>query len=69
MDVVYKVLVVLHFLGMASLVGGWLVQLRARGERFVSAAIVDGVYTQLVTGVVMVGLAAGGPWYPTGSTS
>ena len=39
MDVVYKILVVLHFLGLASLIGGWLVQLRAVGERYVSAAM------------------------------
>jgi len=59
MDVVYKLLVVLHFLGMASLIGGWLVQLRARGERYVSLAMIRGVVTQLVTGVIMVGLAEG----------
>ncbi len=57
MEVVYKLLVVLHFLGMASLVGGWLVQLRARGERYVNSAMVQGVLTQLVTGVLLVGLA------------
>ena len=59
MDVVYKILVVLHFLGLASLIGGWLVQLRAVGERYVSAAILYGVVTQLVTGVLLVGLAEG----------
>ncbi len=59
MDVVYKVLVVLHFLGLASLIGGWLVQLRAVGERYVSAAMLYGVLTQLVTGVLLVGLAEG----------
>ncbi len=59
MDVVYRLLVVLHFLGMASLIGGWLVQLRARGERHVSLAMIRGVVTQLVTGVIMVGLAEG----------
>jgi hypothetical protein len=59
MDVVYKILVVLHFLGLASLIGGWLVQLRAVGERYVSAAMLHGVLTQLVTGVLLVGLAEG----------
>jgi hypothetical protein len=59
MDVVYRLLVVLHFLGMASLIGGWLVQLGSRGERHVSLAMTRGVVTQLVTGVIMVGLAEG----------
>jgi hypothetical protein len=59
MDVVYKVLVVLHFLGLASLIGGWLVQLRAVGERYVSPAMLHGILTQLVTGVLLVGLAEG----------
>jgi hypothetical protein len=59
MDVVYKILVVLHFLGLASLIGGWLVQLRAVGERYVSAAMLHGALTQLVTGVLLVGLAEG----------
>jgi hypothetical protein len=59
MDVVYQILVVLHFLGLASLIGGWLVQLRAVGERYVSAAMLGGVLTQLVTGAALVGLAEG----------
>jgi hypothetical protein len=59
MDVVYKVLVVLHFLGLASLIGGWLVQLRAVGERYVSGAMLHGVLVQLVTGLLLVGLAEG----------
>jgi hypothetical protein len=59
MDVVYKVLLVLHFLGLASLIGGWLVQLRAVGERYVSGAMLHGALTQLITGVLLVGLAEG----------
>ncbi|HEU0212779.1 MAG TPA: hypothetical protein VFR13_01750 [Jiangellaceae bacterium] len=59
MEVVYKLLLVLHFLGLASLVGGWLVQLRARRERYVNSAMVHGVLTQVVTGVLLVGLAEG----------
>ena len=59
MDVVYQILAVVHFLGLAGLIGGWLVQLQAVGERYVSAAMRDGVLTQLVTGIVLVGLAEG----------
>jgi hypothetical protein len=56
---VYDVVLVLHFLGLASLIGGWLVQMRARGERYVSPAMLHGVLTLLVTGVILVGLAEG----------
>lgn len=56
MDFVYNLLVVLHFLGMASLIGGWMVQISAR-ERAVNSAMLHGVYTQLATGIILVGLA------------
>ena len=59
MDILYNLLVVLHFLGLASLVGGWLVQLRARGERYINPAMLHGVLTLLVTGILLVGLASG----------
>ncbi|HSK26782.1 MAG TPA: hypothetical protein VK894_07725 [Jiangellales bacterium] len=57
MEIVYNLLVVLHFLGLASLIGGWLVQMRARGERLVNPAMVHGAITQVATGVLLVGLA------------
>lgn len=56
MEIVYDVVVVLHFLGLASLIGGWLVQMRSGGERYVNPAMLHGALTQLVTGVVIVGL-------------
>ena len=56
MEIVYDVVVVLHFLGLASLIGGWLVQLRATGERRVLPAMLHGALTQLVTGVAIVGI-------------
>lgn len=56
MEIAYDLVVVLHFLGLASLVGGWLVQMRARGERLVNPAMLHGALTQLVTGIVIVGL-------------
>lgn len=56
METVYDLVVVVHVLGLASLIGGWLVQLRARGERRVLPAMVHGALTQLVTGLVIVGL-------------
>lgn len=55
MDFVYNLFVVLHFLGLASLIGGWMVQISSR-ERQINSAMLHGVYTQLATGIVLVGL-------------
>ncbi len=56
MEFLYDALVVLHFVGLASLLGGWLVQISA-SPRVVNRAMVDGALTQLVTGVALVGIA------------
>jgi hypothetical protein len=56
-DIVYKILVVLHLVGMAMLVGGWLVTMRA--PRMLPG-MWHGALTQLVTGVALVGLASSG---------
>jgi uncharacterized membrane protein len=53
--VVYDVLVILHFIGLASLLGGFLVQMRST-PRTVNNAMLHGALTQLVTGVLLVGL-------------
>lgn len=56
MSIVYNLLVILHFLGLASLIGGFLVQMRTT-PRVVNMAMLHGALTQLVTGVLLVGLA------------
>jgi uncharacterized membrane protein len=65
MEFLYDALVVLHFIGLASLLGGFLVQLRST-PRVVNPAMLHGALTQLVTGVAMVGLRESGavelPW-------
>lgn len=50
--------VVLHFIGLASLLGGFLVQMKAlrAGEAKVIPAMVHGAWTMLITGLVLVGL-------------
>lgn len=58
MEFVYDLVLVLHFFGLASLLGGIMVQLSARGGRVVNMAILHGALTQLVTGVAMVGMAS-----------
>lgn len=56
MEFVYEALVVLHFIGLASLLGGFLVQLRD-SPKVVSSAMLHGALTQLVTGLALVGMA------------
>lgn len=56
MSLVYDLLVVLHFIGLAALLGGWLVQLSTRAK-VVNRPMLDGAFTQLITGLALVGLA------------
>ncbi|NUV66700.1 MULTISPECIES: hypothetical protein [unclassified Streptomyces] len=58
MDVLINVFVALHIIGIASLLGGFLTQMKAVGEgtaRF-GPAMLHGALTMLVTGVALVGL-------------
>ncbi|MBT3163169.1 hypothetical protein HTV80_08640 [Streptomyces sp. Vc74B-19] len=58
MDVLIHLFVGLHIIGIASLLGGFLTQMKAMGAgtaRFIPAML-HGALTMLVTGVVLVGL-------------
>lgn len=55
MDLVYDILVALHLLGMAAVVGGWIA---VRSGRTVISPIVWGARAQLVTGLLLVGIAS-----------
>ncbi|QDY78604.1 hypothetical protein [Streptomyces qinzhouensis] len=58
MDVLINVFVALHIIGIASLLGGFLTQMKAMSEgtaRF-NHAMLHGALTMLVTGVALVGL-------------
>jgi hypothetical protein len=55
METVYDLLVILHFIGLASLLGGFLVQMRET-TRVVNPAMLHGAITQLVTGLALVGI-------------
>jgi NO-binding membrane sensor protein with MHYT domain len=59
MSFVYELIVVLHFIGLASLVGGFMVQMSAT-EKAINPAMLHGALTQLVTGIALVGLAESG---------
>lgn len=53
MTVLYGVLVVLHLIGMAGVVGGWMVAVR---QPRILQAMVVGSLVSLVTGLLLVGL-------------
>ncbi|MER6470344.1 hypothetical protein [Streptomyces collinus] len=58
MDVLIHLLVALHIIGIAALLGGFLTQMKAMGRgtaRFVPGML-HGAFTMLVTGVALVGL-------------
>jgi hypothetical protein len=55
MDILRLVLVFLHLIGFASLFGGLFVQLRAK-PRVVNNAMLHGVITAVVTGLLLVGV-------------
>ncbi len=48
----------LHFVGLASLLGGFLVQMRPKAKT-VNPAMLHGALTQLVTGIALVGVIEG----------
>jgi hypothetical protein len=55
MDLLRDILIFLHFLGLASLFGGLFVQVKA-DPRVVNNAVLHGILTQVVTGLLLVGL-------------
>ena len=56
MDVVFSFLLVAHFIGLAAIVGPFLLQLRKNGY-FAIGAMLAGAGVQLITGIAMTGLA------------
>ncbi|OJX65883.1 MAG: hypothetical protein BGO95_05555 [Micrococcales bacterium 73-13] len=58
MSVLITILVALHLLGMATIVGTFFAQLRAK-DRFSTGLVLGGAITQLVTGIALIGLLHG----------
>jgi len=56
MEFLHLILLALHLLGMAAIVGVFLVQLR-QGSGYNLGLLLGGAITQLVTGIALVGLA------------
>lgn len=60
MDLLYNLFVVTHMLGLAALVGGYLVAVSRSGEDLVPGTVmVWGARLQLITGLILTGLASG----------
>jgi hypothetical protein len=55
MDILREIVLVVHFVGLAALFGGFFVQLTAR-EKVINNAMLHGALTQLVTGILLVGI-------------
>jgi cytochrome bd-type quinol oxidase subunit 2 len=55
MTIAQNVLLILHFVGLASLLGGFLVQLRTT-PRVINNAMFHGALLQLITGILLVGV-------------
>jgi succinate-acetate transporter protein len=55
MEILREVLLFIHFLGLASLLGGLLVQVKGP-QRRILAAVLHGALTQLVSGILLVGM-------------
>ena len=53
METVIKLVLILHFIGLAGIIGGWLSTIRAP---HVNKAILHGSILQVVTGLLLVGL-------------
>ena len=64
MEILKNVVLAIHIIGVASLLGGALVQISAikLGKTRVMPAIMHGAWTMLVTGIILVGLQ-----YPLGN--
>lgn len=59
MEFLFHLIVVLHFVGLSLLLGAFLVQVKDP-QKTVTRWMWDGALTQLLTGVVMVGMISAG---------
>lgn len=55
--IVFGIVLILHFVGLASLLGGFMVQVKdtIAGKGRIITAMIHGALTQLVTGLLLVG--------------
>lgn len=53
MDLVFNIVLILHFIGLAGIIGGWLATIKAP---YMAKGILHGAILQVVTGILLVGL-------------
>lgn len=53
MDIAFNIVLILHFIGLAGIIGGWLTTVKAP---HMNKAILHGAILQVVTGLLLVGL-------------
>ena len=53
MDTVIQFILILHFIGLAGIIGGWLATIKAP---YMAKGILHGAILQVVTGLLLVGL-------------
>ncbi|MBB1012696.1 hypothetical protein BXY47_0377 [Dietzia kunjamensis] len=54
MDTVIQIILILHFIGLAGIIGGWLATIKAP---YMAKGILHGAILQVVTGLLLVGLS------------
>lgn len=59
MDILHKVLLITHFVGLAAILGPWLAQLGAKAKR-VTTTMVWGARAQVITGIALAALVSMG---------
>ena len=62
MEVLQAILLALHLIGMALIVGTFFAQMRSK-EKFSTGLVLIGAIIQAVTGIAMIGLLHGEPWF------
>ena len=62
MELLVTILVILHFVGLSYLLGAFLLQIKdiIKGKGRVVRGMLDGAYTQLVTGLALTGIYSAG---------
>jgi hypothetical protein len=60
METAIGLVLILHFIGLASLLGGVMSQMTAP-VKTITRSIVDGAWTMLATGILLIGLVSANP--------
>lgn len=58
-DILYKILIITHFVGLAAILGPWLAQLGGQAKR-VTTTMVWGARAQVITGIALAALVSMG---------